>query len=253
LLAASSDGRELDAGTVAASRQRSMRLKIETNAAHQHFNVELAWCACYCLLGAFDPCRHSTRSRLKGEFQMANEVAEAESTQLSDDDRFQQATKIVDRFSLWSGAAGLLPIPLLDVTVVAGVQIQMLRRLAELYDVKFSENLGKSGLASLMGSLIPVTSGMGFASALKGVPLFGTVASLASMPVLSAGATYLIGRVFVQHFASGGTLFDFKPPDYKEFINEQADKLKAKLDAPSGSKIAPDRAARAKGTTSPNT
>ena len=122
-----------------------------------------------------------------------------------------------------------------------------------MYDVKFSENLGKSGLASLMGSLIPVTSGMGFASALKGVPLFGTVASLASMPVLSAGATYLIGRVFVQHFASGGTLLDFNPPDYKEFIKEQADKLKAKLDAPSGSKIAADRGARAKGTTSPNT
>ena len=73
------------------------------------------------------------------------------------------------------------------------------------------------------------------------------------MPVLSAGATYLIGRVFVQHFASGGTLLDFNPPDYKEFIKEQADKLKAKLDAPSGSKIVPDRAARAKGTTSPNT
>ena len=58
---------------------------------------------------------------------MGSEVAEAESTPLSDDGRFQQATKIVDRFSLWSGAAGLLPIPLLDVTVVAGVQIQMLR------------------------------------------------------------------------------------------------------------------------------
>ena len=38
------------------------------------------------------------------------------------------------------------------------------------------------------------------------------------MPVFSAGATYLIGKVFIQHFASGGTLLDFNPPDYREFI-----------------------------------
>jgi hypothetical protein len=73
---------------------------------------------------------------------------------------------------------------------------------------------------------------MGFASALKGVPLVGTTISLISMPILSAGATYLVGKVFIQHFASGGTLLDFNPPDYREFIKAQADKLKAKLDAP---------------------
>jgi uncharacterized protein (DUF697 family) len=166
---------------------------------------------------------------------MAEERGEAEPKLDADDHRYELAVKVVDRFSLWSGAAGLVPIPFLDMTVVAGVQIQMLRRLAELYDVKFSENLGKSVLASLMGSLIPATSGMGFASALKAVPLVGTAVSLASMPVLSAGATYLIGRVFMQHFASGGTLLDFNPPDYREFIKEQTDRLKAKLDAPSGS------------------
>jgi hypothetical protein len=41
------------------------------------------------------------------------------------------------------------------------------------------------------------------------------------MPVLSAGATYAIGKAFVQHFASGGTLLDFNPPDYREFIKAQ--------------------------------
>ncbi len=41
------------------------------------------------------------------------------------------------------------------------------------------------------------------------------------MPVLSAGATYAIGKAFVQHFESGGTLLDFNPPDYREFIKAQ--------------------------------
>jgi uncharacterized protein (DUF697 family) len=185
---------------------------------------------------------------------MAKEMTGAEPALVSDDHHHELAAKVVDHFSLWSGAAGLVPIPLLDITIVAGVQIQMLRRLAELYDVKFSENLGKSVLASLMGSLIPVTSGMGFASAFKAVPLVGTAVSFASMPVLSAGATYLIGRVFMQHFASGGTLLDFNPPDYREFIKEQTDRLKAKLDAPSGSTTAsgPTRGAQANRATNPN-
>ena len=45
------------------------------------------------------------------------------------------------------------------------------------------------------------------------------------MPVVSAGATWVIGKVFIQHFASGGTLLDFNPPDYREFIKTQREKL----------------------------
>jgi uncharacterized protein (DUF697 family) len=156
------------------------------------------------------------------------------------DRRAELAARVVDRFSLWSGAAGLIPVPFVDVTVVSGVQIQMLRKLAAIYDVKFSDSLGKSVLASLVGSLIPATSGMGFASALKGVPVVGTAVSMTSMPILSAGATYLIGRVFTQHFASGGTLLDFDPPDYREFIKEHVDRLKTRLDAPAHPLADPD-------------
>jgi hypothetical protein len=41
------------------------------------------------------------------------------------------------------------------------------------------------------------------------------------MPALAGAATYAIGRAFIQHFVSGGTLLDFNPPDYKEFIRAQ--------------------------------
>ena len=87
--------------------------------------------------------------------------------------------------------------------------------------MQFSENRGKALIASIAGTMIPVTSGMGAASALKGVPILGMIASAFVMPVLSAGATYAIGKAFVQHFESGGTLLDFNPPDYKEFIKAQ--------------------------------
>jgi uncharacterized protein (DUF697 family) len=153
------------------------------------------------------------------------EATAAEVVEMTDEGRDKVASKLVDRFSLWSGAAGLIPVPIVDVTVVGGVQLQMLRRLSEIYGVPFSENMGKSVIASLAGSLIPASSGMGVVSALKGIPVIGMAISGFVMPAFSAGATYLIGKVFIQHFASGGTLLDFKPPDYREFIKSQKEKF----------------------------
>ena len=69
--------------------------------------------------------------------------------------------------------------------------------------------------------MIPATSGMGAASMLKGIPILGTLASGFAMPVLASGATFAIGKAFIQHFASGGTLLDFHAPDYREFVRAQ--------------------------------
>ena len=137
--------------------------------------------------------------------------------------REQMASKLVDRFALWSGVAGLVPIPVLDVAAVGGLQIQMVRRISQIYDVDFSENRGKALIASLAGSMIPASSGIGAASVLKAVPVIGTIAGGFVMPALSAGATYAIGKAFIQHFATGGTLLDFNPPDYRQFIKAQRD------------------------------
>src|SRR6185437_2776957 len=142
--------------------------------------------------------------------------------------REQMASKLVDRFALWSGVAGLVPVPVLDAVAVGGLQIQMVRRISQIYDVDFSENRGKALLASQAGSMIPTTSGIGAASVLKAVPLVGTVVAGFVIPVLSAGATYAIGRAFIQHFESGGTLLDFNPQDYREFVRSQKEKWKSR-------------------------
>ena len=136
-------------------------------------------------------------------------------------ERGEVANKLVDRFALWSGVAGLIPIPVVDVLAVGGLQIQMLRRLSQIYDVQFSENRGKALIAALAGTMIPATSGMGAASAMKAIPVVNILAAGFVMPVLSAGATFAIGKAFIQHFESGGTLLDFNPPDYREFVKAQ--------------------------------
>ena len=164
-------------------------------------------------------------------------------TETTDEGRDEAASKLVDRFSLWSGAAGLIPLPIVDIVAVGGVQLEMLRRLSDIYGVPFVENRGKSLIASLAGSLLPAstatTTAMGVTSALKSIPGIGTAISAFTMPVFSAGATYVIGKVFIQHFASGGTLLDFNPPDYREFIKAQTEKWNARATASGASSPAP--------------
>jgi uncharacterized protein (DUF697 family) len=137
------------------------------------------------------------------------------------DTRRARATKLVERFSVWSGVVGLIPVPFVDLAAVGGVQIEMLRRISQIYDVPFSKNRGRAVIAGLAGSMIPATTGIGMASFVKTLPLVGTAVGAIATPALSVGATYAIGMVFVQHFATGGTLLDFAPPDYHEFIKAQ--------------------------------
>jgi uncharacterized protein (DUF697 family) len=56
----------------------------------------------------------------------------------------------------------------------------------------------------------------------KSVPVAGTAIGAMTAPALSVGATYVIGMTFVEHFARGGTLLDFEPPDHQEFIKSPA-------------------------------
>ena len=158
---------------------------------------------------------------------IGNAASEAAKVTLPDvivpaaDARRAVAAKLVERFALWSGVAGIIPLPFVDLAAVGSVQVLMLRRISQIYGVPFSANRGKALIASLAGSVIPASSGLGAASITKSVPVVGTAVSAVVMPALSAGATYAIGMAFIQHFASGGTLLDFNPQKYREFFKAQ--------------------------------
>ena len=186
-------------------------------------------------------------------------AAVAPPTPTTDAERDELASQLVDRLSLWSGAAGLIPVPFVDMVAVGGVQLHMLRRLSEIYGVPFSENRGKSVLASIAGAVIPAstatTTAMGVGSFMKALPGLGTAIGALTMPVVSAGATWIIGKVFMQHFASGGTLLDFNPPDYREFIKAQKEKLgmrpgAAASPSPSGAPAARNASSTSSGASS---
>ncbi len=144
------------------------------------------------------------------------------------DNRDAAAQAIVEKYLWWSVGAGMIPIPLVDFAAVTAVNLRMLRELSAVYGVDFSEDKAKAAIGSLTAGLATGVLGQSrtVASALKTIPVVGqTVASVAAS-VIGAGTTYATGRVFVQHYASGGTLLDFNPESVRAFFKEQYEKGK---------------------------
>ena len=121
---------------------------------------------------------------------------------------------------------GLIPLPVVDLVALMGIQLNMIRKIAAEYDVPFKQDIGKSIISSLMGGVLPVTVGCALASLIKFIPLIGQTTGAVTMPVVSGAATYAIYKVFVQHFESGGTFLDLDPAKVKAYFKEQFTKGK---------------------------
>ena len=124
--------------------------------------------------------------------------------------RREEALKLVERFAFWAGAAGAIPVPILDIAGIGAVQVQMIRRLAEMYDADFSHSRTKALLAAISGATLTGSSSLGAASLTKSVPILGPAVTSIAVPTLGASATFAIGVAFIEHFESGGTLLNFK-------------------------------------------
>lgn len=135
----------------------------------------------------------------------------------------QEADSIVRKHVYWSAGLGLLPVPVLGVASVVGVQLKMLSELSALYGVPFSDEIGKALIASLGGGLGAMVIGRPVvAQALCALfPGFWPVLVAASST--AAASTYAIGRVFIQHYEQGGTLHDFRPEEARSRLVREID------------------------------
>lgn len=122
-----------------------------------------------------------------------------------------EVDSIIKDHVIASMALGLVPVPIFDMVAVVGTQLRMTSKLADVYEVKFVDNLAKSVILSLVGGVIPAAATATLASALKFIPGMGSFVGGAGVSILSGALTYAVGKVMVQHFESGGTLLDFDP------------------------------------------
>lgn len=124
----------------------------------------------------------------------------------------QDALKTVKNYMWWSMGAGLIPVPFVDIIAVTGVQMKMLADLSRIYGIEFQESRGKAVIGSLVGSVVPSSLSFGsLGSLLKSVPVLGALVGAPSMVLFCGASCYALGKVFIQHFESGGTFLDFEP------------------------------------------
>jgi uncharacterized protein (DUF697 family) len=128
-----------------------------------------------------------------------------------------EAHKIIRQNVLWAAGGGVIPIPLIDMVAITVVEVKMLKELAALYEIPFKEDQVKNIIVSLLAGLGAPTLGTALTvSLVKAVPIVGYLSAFVAVPGLAAAFTYAVGKVFLQHFASGGTFLDFDPKTVRE-------------------------------------
>jgi len=156
----------------------------------------------------------------------------AAQTAATDPTRDRQAMALVKSYVPWSAGAGILPIPIVDMAALIAVQLRMLSKLSQMYQVPFMENGVKSIVTTLLGTVISTNLGVSLGSLVKAIPLVGPIAGIAAVPGMYSAATYAIGRVFVTHFDAGGTFLDFDPQKTRAYFVAEFEKAKAQPDLP---------------------
>ncbi len=130
---------------------------------------------------------------------------------------FKAAMTTVRNYSAMSAASGLIPVPFLDMAGLMAVQLMMLKKLSKIYAIPFNSQRSRSAVAILASG---INCRYMAASSSKLIPFVGAF-SLAAMPVVNGALSYAVGRVFMKHFASGGTFLDFDPAKLRGYFEEQ--------------------------------
>ena len=129
------------------------------------------------------------------------------------------ANELVKKYSMYAAGAGLVPVPMLDWAAISGVQLKMLADLGTLYGVPFEADRVKPIVASILGGYASTKIGYGLGGGLiKAIPLVGQTLGMVAVPGFAYGLTLAVGKVFIQHFASGGTFLDFDPDTVRAFF-----------------------------------
>lgn len=132
------------------------------------------------------------------------------------------ATKIVNGSMLLAAGAGAIPVPVWDSALLFGVQLKMLADLSSVYGKPFSENVGKSAVGALLGGMAPAMLARGaIGGFIKAIPGVGSLLGALTQPAFAAAVTYGVGKVFIKHYESGGTLLTFNAKDFKDTFTEE--------------------------------
>lgn len=130
---------------------------------------------------------------------------------------------LIHRHVLVAVGAGAIPMPVVDLVAMSGVQAKMVIELCKLYEVPYIKKMFVTVLTCLSSSILALTigrAGLSFIKMIPGVNLVG----FWGMPVFSGASTYALGKIFQKHFEAGGKMNDMDPKtlkeDFRRFMGE---------------------------------
>ncbi|MCB0651537.1 MAG: DUF697 domain-containing protein [Saprospiraceae bacterium] len=139
------------------------------------------------------------------------------------DQKSMHADTVIKNHIVWAMGASFIPLPVIDVFAVSGLQLDMVKGLCRVYDVNFSETQGKAIVTTLTSSAL---ARIGARSLIKLVPGIGSLIGGVTLSVFNGASTYALGEVFKKHFSAGGTFLDFDTERLKKYYREKFEKGK---------------------------
>lgn len=134
----------------------------------------------------------------------------------------QQARQLVDQHRKYATVAGMIPVPVIDFAAITGIQLIMLSKLAEHYNVPFNREREKTLLTAILGGAIPTLAGhQVFTAVTRHLTLAGALVGIVSQSGFASASTHAVGHLFISHFESGGTFLDLDLTKSKQKLAKQ--------------------------------
>jgi uncharacterized protein (DUF697 family) len=132
------------------------------------------------------------------------------------------ADAIIRKYVALAMGAGLVPSALVDVVAITALEVRMIGELARAYRFPVPHRLVRYKiLVSLVGSLGSVFLSVRMQAALKDVPLVGYTLFAGMQAITGGAAVYAVGKIFQQHYESGGTFLSSENARLRGFFRER--------------------------------
>jgi uncharacterized protein (DUF697 family) len=142
----------------------------------------------------------------------------------------KNADQIIKDHVWFSMVPGFLPIPVLDIAAITGIQLDMVKQLCRHYEIDYNAQRGKSITMALFSTIAGRMPAYALRTAFKTIPLVGWAIGGATMATFAGASTYATGAVFKEHFEEGGTLNNLDPESFRKFYRQQMEKGKELID-----------------------
>jgi uncharacterized protein (DUF697 family) len=136
----------------------------------------------------------------------------------------RKATPTIAAYSTLAATAGAVPVPVMDLVLISGVQTKMLYDLANLY----GQPMTRQRLGELAGALgLGLLGRQAGRSLIKVIPGLGSILGSVAGGALAAASTYALGKAFCYYYSAvlEGHVPD--PAELRRYYGEQLDLAQA--------------------------